>query len=148
MSAIVPVAEADLTELARLHAAGFDDAWDARALAGLMASPGVFILKAEDSGKLEGFVMARIVLDEAEILTITVGSASRGKKLGTRLMEAVAALAMTQGVKSLFLEVAEDNEAGLALYRRMGFECVGRRAAYYGRVSGAVAALTMALKLP
>lgn len=145
--AVTPASDVDLKALTALHAAGFDVPWDAKALTDLMASPGVFVLKAGESDKPAGFVMVRIVLDEAEILTITVDPASRGKKLGTELMEAVAVLAVAKGVKSLFLEVAEDNEAALALYGRLGFERVGRRAGYYERVSGAVAALTMALKL-
>jgi ribosomal-protein-alanine N-acetyltransferase len=50
--------------------------------------------------------------------------------------------------KRIFLEVAEDNEAALALYRKLGFQEVGRRKRYYARRDGEPAdALTMALTL-
>ena len=137
----------DLAGLAALHAQGFDEAWSVDALRTLLSSPGVFVLKSEASEKTSGFVMARMVVDEAEILTITVAPSARGQGIAAGLMEAVAAHMVAAGVTSLFLEVAEDNEAALALYRRLEFTEVGRRPAYYARLNGAVAALIMALKL-
>ncbi|MES1989473.1 MAG: ribosomal protein S18-alanine N-acetyltransferase [Pseudomonadota bacterium] len=147
MERISPATDADLAALAVLHAQGFDEPWSEGALRTLMDSPGVFVLKSEVSEKISGFVMARMVLDEAEILTITVIPAVRGQGLAFRLMEAVIAHVLVSGITSLFLEVAEDNEAALALYMRLGFTGVGRRPAYYARSEGAVAALIMALKL-
>ena len=50
--------------------------------------------------------------------------------------------------KRLFLEVAEDNAAALALYKGMGFQEIGRRKKYYHRPDGpAVDALNLALDL-
>ncbi|MGV8997557.1 MAG: ribosomal protein S18-alanine N-acetyltransferase [Parvibaculaceae bacterium] len=144
---IGPATLADLEALAALHAGGFDEGWPVDALRSLLDSPGVFIIKAHDVGNIAGFVMARMVLDEAEILTITVQPAARGKGIATRLMGAAGAQALAVGVTSLFLEVAEDNEAALALYKGLGFAEVGRRPAYYSRLEGSVGALIMALTL-
>ena len=41
--------------------------------------------------------------------------------------------AAKRGCESLFLEVAADNDAAIALYKKQGFETVGRRAGYYAR---------------
>jgi ribosomal-protein-alanine N-acetyltransferase len=116
-------------------------------LQSLIASPGVFILKAQSQDEISGFVMVRMVMDEAEILTITVAPALRGRKIAARLMEAACAHVLAAGVTSLFLEVAEDNEPALALYKGLGFGEVGRRPAYYARPAGPVGGLIMALSL-
>ena len=94
------------------------------------------------------FILIRAVLDEAEILTLAVRPEARRKGYARGLVEAAAALARAAGVCQLYLEVAEDNAAALALYRATGFVEVGRRPGYYARVGGPdVAALLLALKL-
>lgn len=149
MITLGPATSGDFDAIEALHAGGFDAPWSRGEFEKLMAGPGVFLLKAEEKGGagLVGFVLARIVADEAEILTITVSSAMRGARIGQRLMEAAAAEAMALGAKSLFLEVAEDNEPALALYRRMGFRELGRRNDYYARGKSRIAGLTMGLTL-
>ena len=63
--------------------------------------------------------------------------------------EAAALAARNLGAEQMFLEVAEDNAAALALYRRAGFEAAGRRRGYYPREAGAaVDALLLVRKLP
>ena len=129
--------------LAALHAAAFADPWDAAALRDLMSQTGGFALGCEG----EGFILCRVVADEAEILTLATAPAARGQGLGRRLVEAAAELAARQGATRLFLEVAEDNVAARALYDRSGFVEVGRRRGYYARPGGAsVDALVLALE--
>jgi ribosomal-protein-alanine N-acetyltransferase len=128
-------AGADRAEvLARLHAAAFDHPWDALALRDLLAAPGVMALAHPD-----GFILVRVAADEAEILTIAVTPAARRQGLGRRLVDAGAQAASERGARSLFLEVADDNPAALALYRRAGFAPVGRRSRYYARTDGPAA---------
>ena len=129
-------------DLAALHAAAFDHPWDAAALQALLAGPGVIALADAD-----GFILIRVVADEAEILTLAVAPGARRQGLGRRLVEVAARQAAGQGAASLFLEVAADNAAALALYQGAGFEPVGRRSGYYPR-SGGLAVDAMVLKRP
>lgn len=46
----------------------------------------------------------------------------RGLKLGRKLMEKLVEMALERDYCKITLEVREDNEAALALYRNMGFE--------------------------
>lgn len=117
---------ADPAPLARLHAACFPEPWDAKALRELFAA-GAYAYRADD-----GFVLARAAGGEAEILTLAVAPAARGKGLGRLLLQAAIARARDLGAGMMFLEVGADNPAALALYARLGFAKVGDRKAYYG----------------
>lgn len=134
----------DPVALAALHATGFERGWSAAALADLLDQPGVMVMTAPD-----GFILIRVVADEAEILTLAVHPQARGRGQGARLTRQAAAAAAAAGARRLFLEVAEDNTAARALYRRTGFESVGRRPRYYARAGAApVDALLLSLNLP
>ncbi|PQZ78439.1 MULTISPECIES: GNAT family N-acetyltransferase [unclassified Brevundimonas] len=121
----------DPRALAVIHAEAFDAPWDAASLAALLASPGVFAIKDGD-----GFILIRVVADEAEILTLAVRAAARRSGLGGRLVQAAVVRAAALGAERLFLEVAEDNVAARALYARTGFVEAGRRRGYYARADG------------
>ena len=121
----------DPSVLAALHAQAFAAPWDAAALADLLAQPGVFAVVETD-----GFILIRLVLDEAEILTLAVRPAARRAGLGGRLVGQGAVQAVQGGANRLFLEVAEDNAAARALYARAGFRFLGRRKAYYAAPDG------------
>mgnify|MGYP003673786791 FL=1 len=130
--------------LAALHATSFDRGWTAEALTDLLDQPGVLAITGPD-----GFILVRAVADEAEILTLAVRPEARGRGLGAQLTRDAATAATAAGARRLFLEVAEDNAAARALYRRAGFESVGRRPRYYARQGApAVDALLLSLNLP
>jgi [ribosomal protein S18]-alanine N-acetyltransferase len=83
--------------------------------------------------KSYGFAIARLVLDEAELLTIAVDPLQQRNGLGTELLSNLVQRVSKLGATSLFLEVAQNNQAALALYQRAGFAQVGMRKAYYGQ---------------
>jgi ribosomal-protein-alanine N-acetyltransferase len=89
---------------------------------------------------LIGFIASRLVLDEAEVLSIAVASARRGRGLARQLLDINLRRLVGLGARSVFLEVDEGNVPALRLYRRAGFRDVGRRQAYYpaGRGSAAL----------
>ena len=148
-----------LGEAAALHAAAFpapwEQRWDREALAELLAAPGAFGLMAQPVSEAvpdraaaplpaQGFVLARVAADEAEIITIAVAPQARRRGIGTALIEAATREAASRGAARLFLEVAEDNFPARRLYDELGFLPVGKRRAYYARGAlPAVAALMM-----
>jgi [ribosomal protein S18]-alanine N-acetyltransferase len=140
---IGPANATNADALARLHAASFETPWTAADIAALLDGPGGFALKVSDP-QVRGFVLARAISYDAEILTLAVEPAFRRQGLARLLTEAAAQLAATLGAESLFLEVAEDNPAAIALYANLGFEQVGHRRGYYARAGAApVDALVM-----
>jgi ribosomal-protein-alanine N-acetyltransferase len=114
--------------LAALHAQAFTDPrpWTEAEFAALLAGPGILLAAAP-----QGFALARIAADEAELLTIAVAAPARRQGLGRRLLAAVLARAEAQGARTVWLEVAADNAAARALYAALGFAEAGRRRGYY-----------------
>lgn len=135
---------ATAARLAAVHAEAFASPWDASAFEGLLGQAGVLALEAPD-----GFILLRVVADEAEILTLAVRPTARRHGLGADLVSRGAAAMAARGATRLFLEVADDNTAAHALYTRAGFTEAGRRPGYYARLDGGRRdALILALNLP
>ena len=96
------------------------------------ASQGNLCLRvAEDRGTVCGVVVFRMVADEAEILNLAVDSRERRRGFGSCLIEEAIAACQAAGVRKIFLEVRESNEAARAFYARMRFTEAGRRREYY-----------------
>jgi ribosomal-protein-alanine N-acetyltransferase len=117
--------------MAKLHSASFHRAWSDGEFAELLASTHVVADRAIMVGALVGFVLSRMAAGEAEILSIAVDPARRGKGLARSLLDLHLRRLAGRGVEAVFLEVAEDNWPARALYRRAGFRNVGRRERYY-----------------
>jgi ribosomal-protein-alanine N-acetyltransferase len=135
----------DAERLAAVHAKAFDSSWSADDISRLMHILGGFSLIAEDDGGVVGFILARAIGGEGEILTLAIAPWARRRGLASQLVEAVAAEARRRGAATLFLEVAADNAAARGLYGRLGFEEAGLRRAYYAR-AGAPAADALVLR--
>ena len=88
---------------------------------------------AEEEGIVCGLVVFRTMADEAEILNLAVDSTRRRRGIGSQLMKDALATCKAAGVKRIFLEVRDSNQAAQKFYLRMGFIDVGRRREYYSR---------------
>ena len=148
---IRPLRAEKAEDCSRLHAADFAHPWSSQEIAGLIASSSTLAAAALDpaNGRLRGFILTRVAADEAEILTIAVEAASRGKGVGRALLAENLRQASNAGAKAMFLEVDTENAPALALYARFGFVEVGQRAGYYRRNDGTrTAAAIMRRALP
>ena len=121
---------------ATLHATGFARGWSASEFERLLTNSSVVADCIGDAPRFQGFVLSRIAADEAEILTVAVDPAARGRGLATTLLGHHLANLARAGAASVFLEVDDANRPALALYRRFGFQQVGRRPAYYAKADG------------
>lgn len=120
-------------KLAQVYAAAFADTrpWSADEIRDLLNSPDVFT--CEDDA---GFAMGRVVLDEAELLTICVVPAARGQGKGAQLLHHFEEASAKRGATRAFLEVAQNNAAARKLYASNGWSEVGRRKGYYTATDG------------
>jgi len=122
---------ADARAIAALHAASFHRGWSEDEIERLLLDRSILTHRVTIRRKLAGFIMSRIVAGEAEILSVAVVSAQRGRGLARRLLRLHLGRLAGQGVKTVFLEVDESNAPAIRLYERMGFYEVGRRPGYY-----------------
>lgn len=122
-----------LAALAHIHASAFPEVWGEEAFADLLAQPGMLGLATD-----QGLILCRLVLDEADIVTLAVTPAARRRGLGRTLVESAAALLAGMGAATLFLEVSADNPPAINLYTGLGFEQVGLRKDYYADSSDAL----------
>ncbi|WP_299007072.1 GNAT family N-acetyltransferase [uncultured Caulobacter sp.] len=140
-----PVGAEASFDLADLHDKAFDRPWTALEFEDLLKSPGVFAVLGEagEPAEAKGFILCRSIAGEAEILTIAVDPAARRRGWGAALVEVAAGVATETGAEALFLEVAVDNAAAIALYQATRFAKVGLRKGYYPHPDGAKDAVVM-----
>jgi [ribosomal protein S18]-alanine N-acetyltransferase len=130
----------DIDAAAELHSEAFARPWSGDEFASLLSQDATFGFVARRVGAKEGppvgVVLARMAAGEAEILTIVVSKKARRQGVGRVLMDAVLQRLHADRASALFLEVDEENQGALALYRRLRFAEVGRRPAYYSDDKG------------
>jgi len=98
-------------------------------------------------GTLMGYAVMMLVIDEAHLLNLTVAPEWQRRGHGTTILRHLLAVAREHGAKRMFLEVRPSNVPGLGLYRRLGFETIGRRRGYYPAGEGREDAVVMALTI-
>jgi ribosomal-protein-alanine N-acetyltransferase len=133
-------------EFAATHKAAFEDSrpWTAAEFEALLADRFCFAV-----GDQRCFALVRVVAGEAELLTIATHPDHRRQGLALNVMTRWMQEAAGRDADQAFLEVAEDNTAAQALYKRCGFVQAGIRPGYYARPGAdAVAALLLARPLP
>jgi ribosomal-protein-alanine N-acetyltransferase len=139
----------DAAAIAVLHAGSFHRGWSDGEIESMLLDRAVVAHRATIAGSLIGFILSRIVVDEAEILSVAVSTARRGKGLARRLLDLHMRRLAGLGARAIFLEVGEDNVPARRLYGRAGFREVGRRDAYYPDTAGKpVSALVLRRDLP
>jgi [ribosomal protein S18]-alanine N-acetyltransferase len=86
---------------------------------------------AEEDGHVSGFIVARRVADDLEILNFAVEASRRHRSIGVALLHEVLAWGTTFHAEKTFLEVRISNLAAIRFYEHNGFEVTGRRPRYY-----------------
>jgi [ribosomal protein S18]-alanine N-acetyltransferase len=132
---IRPAKPGDASRLAAIHAESFAVGWDQMSFEQMLSARDhwgdCLVLRGFFGEIAMGFALSRLVLDEAELLTIALDPEARGRTLSRGLLLHHASRLRIAGAKRLFLEVAEDNLPALALYRSLGLTETGRRKGYY-----------------
>ena len=110
---------ADAAAIAAVHGASFQRGWGEDEIYRLLIESNVVAHRAMSGGKLIGFILSRLAAGEAEILSVAIAPAWRGRGLARPLLDLHLRRLAGLGVRSVFLEVGEHNApAGTALSAR------------------------------
>ena len=127
-----PARENDLPAILAIERVSFTDPWSRSSFATLLEQPRVYFAVAlGPDDVLLGYVVARFVLDEAELANLAVAPDARGAGVGTLLLEGALDAATVRGTEAMYLEVRASNVSAIALYTSQGFVEISRRKSYY-----------------
>ena len=86
---------------------------------------------AEVEGVLAGYILVLIKRKDAKLYSLGVSSSFRNRKISQELLQMAFEKLLELGFKRVLLEVRTDNEAAIALYKKMGFSELKRVKAFY-----------------
>jgi ribosomal-protein-alanine N-acetyltransferase len=133
---VEPVSLRDAARLAQLHAASFHRGWGEGEFESMMAERNTLLHRLRQGRQVIGFAVSRMAADEAEILSIAIDENQRGRGLSRDLLMTHLCHLAGRGVRTIFLEVEENNKPARRLYEWAGFGVVGRRERYYQQPGG------------
>lgn len=129
-----PARIADLASLVRLEELCFEeDRISRRSFRRFIEMPRDSLIVAEEGPDILGYslVFMHRATRLARIYSIAVDPSCRGQRLGERLLRESERIAAEAGRILMRLEVRRDNEAAIALYRRLGYRQFGTYRDYY-----------------
>lgn len=86
---------------------------------------------AESEGAVAGFLVARRVANDIEVLNFAVRPELRKRGIGSALLREVFNWGKSLNAEKMFLEVRAANLDAISFYEKFGFHVSGRRPRYY-----------------
>lgn len=133
-----PLRYEHLRQMAQIEQEAFDQPWSERMFIPEVEDENAYYLVGVRGDEVICYGGFHKVLDEAHITNIAVRADSRGRGIGTLLMSELISRARMLGVKYMTLEVRDNNENAIKLYRSFGFTVEGIRKKYYNNVHDAL----------
>ncbi|MEJ2667425.1 MAG: peptidase C39 family protein [Deinococcales bacterium] len=132
-AAVRRAGRSDLDVLTRLESSFPGDGLARGSLARLLGRSSAELWVAESGGEVVGdaVVLFRKGFASARLYSLVVRPESRGRGVARALLAQVEEGARERGAVAVRLEVREDNKPAIALYRKCGYEVVGRTSDYY-----------------
>lgn len=124
--------ESDLEEVLEIEKKSFADPWSRKLFKETLSFPHSinFVLR-EPTGALLGYINFYLIREEAHMLNFAVHPDFRKKGAATHLLNYAIDFLKRRKAANFFLEVREGNRDAIALYRKFGFQMIGRRKRYY-----------------
>ena len=116
--------------MAELERLCFSEPWSENSLR-ILTETGALGRVAMLGDRVAAYGGMTTVLDEGAVTNIAVHPELRRRGLGRGVTEALLSSAETAGIRRVFLEVRESNEAAIRLYESLGFRSCGIRKNFY-----------------
>lgn len=129
---IQPVTPLLLPQLADLETRCFSVPWTRQMFEEeLQCDYARYFAAVEEGGGLVGYAGLHAILDEGYITNVAVRPDCRRQGVGGALLARLLSVSRENQLSFLTLEVRDGNLAARSLYRKFGFQEVGRRKNYY-----------------
>ncbi len=130
--AIVKMRPELLPEILGIENSSFPDPWSENMFRAEMKEDGRRIfLVLEDEGRVAGYAIGWVVLDEFHLGNIAIMNQKRRGGRGRLLLQEILDQAYRQGCRMASLEVRASNEPAIELYKAFGFRPIAIRKKYY-----------------
>jgi ribosomal-protein-alanine N-acetyltransferase len=120
---------ADIESVYRLNRESFAEYWSRESLFSALESGYDLLLCENEHGIAVAYLLSLTILDEIQIMQISVSPDNRRQGLARRMTEAL--IAASPDACTMTLEVRASNGAARVLYAGLGFEETGLRKRYY-----------------
>lgn len=135
---IEPMTAAHLADILEVERGSFSHPWtEAMFLEELAGKFSVYRVAIEN-GRAVGYMGMWILADEGHITNIAVSLEFRRRGVASALLDSFIQLAADRSLQFMTLEVRASNAGAIALYKKKGFELVGRRKNYYDNAEDAL----------
>jgi len=129
---IVKMRPEHLPEILNIERSSFPDPWSENMFREEMKEDGRRIfLVLESEGKVVGYAVGWVVLDEFHLGNIAVIIEKKRKGQGKLLLKETLEQAYKSGCRIASLEVRSSNETAIELYKTFGFRPIAIRKKYY-----------------
>ena len=129
----------DLKSIKNVLASEFDNFWSYDVLEEELECDNSYVIVAKvDENVIVGFAGLKVILDEADIMNIVVKKDFRHNGIGSFLLENLINYSKDLNLKTITLEVNENNLSAIRLYDKFSFDKLGIRKNYYDGKSDAI----------
>jgi ribosomal-protein-alanine N-acetyltransferase len=149
MSNLVEISPEDFPvyaeQILEIENRSFPSPWSINAFKGEIRKPISHLWALIADKHLLGYICFWMFDSEIQVINFAVHPTNRRQRLGQFLLTRMIETGVSNGLKSVWLEVRPSNLAARSLYSKVGFHEVGRRPRYYKETNED--ALIMALEL-
>ena len=137
-------AKEDLGEVVKIENSCHLTPWTNKNFSDSYSAKNLFkVLKSEDD--IIAYYVAIFIVDECELLNITVKPELQKKGYGALMLEDLFSECKKENIVNIFLEVRKSNVSAIRLYEKNGFNEIGVRNNYYKNKRGQEDAILMGL---
>ena len=129
----------DLESIKNILISDFDNFWSYDVLKDELECKNSYVIIAKNNeNTIIGFACLKVILDEADIMNIVVRKTFRHNGIGSVLLDNLISYSKNSNLKSITLEVNENNLSAIHLYNKFSFDKLGIRKKYYNGENDAI----------
>ena len=118
----------DYDNIIKIHNLYFDNKWQPNDIENMNRTENYGFIVIKKDNEIAAYLISYDTLDSIDLFEIAVDSSCQGQGMGTMLLKA---LFERNCNRDIFLEVSEDNEKALLLYKKNNFKEISIRKNYY-----------------